>query len=296
MRMRQLEAFRATILHGTISSAAKSLKTTQPTISRQLTDLEYSLKLKLLIRRKGQVVPTPDGMVFYRRLDDVFDAFAKLRNTAQDISLDRGKTLKILSLPALSINIIPEIIKEFSFRHSDVSITMNTTDIKNYFNMIMDDDLDIAFGNYMGEQPSAEQIILANVNYICALPSNHRLCAKKIINEEDLIGENLISLDGNNIFIFHQHEELYERIKPIKQFNTQHSVNAYPLVHQGLCSGILEPFSAPIWAATGVEIRPFKPEISYKYSAYIKQDRKLSPLIIELLEIAAKKFKEYETK
>ena len=75
----------------TISSAAKSLKTTQPTISRQLTDLEYSLKLKLLIRRKGQVVPTPDGMVFYRRLDDVFDAFAKLRNTAQDISLDRGK-------------------------------------------------------------------------------------------------------------------------------------------------------------------------------------------------------------
>ena len=73
-------------------------------------------------------------------------------------------------------------------------------------------------------------------------------------------------------------------------------MNAYPLVHQGLCSGILEPFSAPIWAATGVEIRPFKPEISYKYSAYIKQDRKLSPLIIELLEIAAKKFKEYETK
>ena len=68
--------------------------------------------------------------------------------------------------------------------------------------MIMDDDLDIAFGNYMGEQPSAEQIILANVNYICALPSNHRLCAKKIINEEDLIGENLISLDGNNIFYF----------------------------------------------------------------------------------------------
>ncbi len=294
MRMRQLEAFRATILNGTISSAAKSLKTTQPTISRLLADLEYSLQLNLLHRRKGRVVPTPEGMAFYRKLDEVFDAFSKLKNAAEDISRNKQQDIRIISLGALSVSIIPEILEEFTANHPKVSITLNTTDVKSYFNMIMDEDLDIAFGNQMGEQPGVEQAILAKVDYICALSPNHPLAEKDVIFEEDLIGERLIALDSDEVLAFHQHTDLYKRIKPETPFSTQHSANAYSLVCKGLCSGILEPFSAPIWAAKGVKIRPFKPSISYKYSAYYKENRKDSWVIRELLEIASKKFKHYE--
>ncbi|MFD2207866.1 LysR family transcriptional regulator [Kiloniella antarctica] len=295
MRMRQLEAFRATIVNGTISSAAKSMKTTQPTISRLLADLEYSLKLNLLHRRKGRVVPTPEGMAFYRKLDEVFDAFSKLQNMAEDLSRDKKQEIRIISLGALSISIVPEILEEFSSNHPDVSIILNTTDVKSYFNMIMDEDLDIAFGNQMGEQPGVEQVILAKVDYVCALPPNHPLCEKDIINEEDLIGEKLIALDSDDVLAFHQHTDLYKRINPITQFSTQHSANAYSLVKQGLCCGVLEPFSAPIWAASGVNIRPFRSKISYKYSAYFKENRKQNWVIRELLEIAERKFKKYES-
>ncbi len=295
MRMRQLEAFRATILNGTISSAAKSLKTTQPTISRLLADLEYSLQLNLLHRRKGRVVPTPEGMAFYRKLDEVFDAFSKLKTAAEDISRDKQQEIRIISLGAISISVVPEIIEEFTANHPDINVTLNTTDVKSYFNMLMDEDLDIAFGNQMGEQPGVEQVILAKVDYICALPPQHPLCEKKIIHEEDLIGEKLIALDSDDVLAFHQHTDLYKRINPVTQFSTQHSANAYSLVNKGLCSGVLEPFSAPIWAAMGVNIRPFKPTISYKYSAYFKEDRKQSWVIRELLEIAGRKFKKYET-
>ncbi len=295
MRMRQLEAFRATILNGTISSAAKSLNTTQPTISRLLSDLEYSLKLTLLHRRKGRVVPTQEGMIFYRKLDDVFEAFTKLKTAAEDISRDRKQELRIISLGALSISIVPEIMEEFTANHPEISIIINTTDVKSYFNMIMDENLDIAFGNQMGEQPGVEQVILAKVDYVCALPPNHPLCEKDIVYEEDLIGEKLIALDSDDVLAFHQHTDLYKRINPITQFSTQHSANAYSLVKQGLCSGVLEPFSAKLWAASGVEIRPFKPTISYKYSAYYQETRKQNPIIKELVDIAARKFKKYET-
>ena len=295
MRMRQLEAFRATIFTGTISSAAKSLKTTQPTISRLLSDLEYSLKLNLLHRRKGRVVPTPDGMAFYRKLDEFFEVFSKLKNAAEDISRDKEQSLRVVCLPALSIGIIPEIIEEFTEIHPEITIALNSAGVQGYFNMIMDEDLDIAFGNQMGELPGVDQITLAKVEYVCALSPSHPLCSKETIVEDDLIGEKLISLDCDEELNFHQHTDLYKKINPILQFSTKHSANAYSLVRQGLGSAILEPFSAPIWAAAGVEIRPFRPKMSYKYSAYVQKNRMQSEIIREFLEIAVKKFKKYDT-
>ncbi|MCZ4280446.1 LysR substrate-binding domain-containing protein [Kiloniella laminariae] len=295
MRMRQLEAFRATILNGTISAAAQKLKTTQPTISRLLADLEYSLKLNLFHRRKGRVVPTPEGMEFYRKLDEVFDAFTKLRTAAEDISRDKEKELRVISLPALSISIVPEILEEFSSNHPDISISLNSSDVVSYFNRIKDDDIDIALGNQMGEQPGVEQITLAKVNYICALPPGHPLAEKEFICAADLEGERMIGLDSDQILSFQQHADLYEAIHAKQQFSTQHSGNAYALVRQGLGISLLEPFSAPIWAAAGVVIRPFYPKLVYRYSAYIQKNRVQVGIINELLEIATRKFKKYGT-
>jgi len=293
--MRQLEAFRATIMKGTVSAAAKSLKITQPTVSRLLADLEHSLQLNLLQRRKGQVVPTAEGMAFYRKLDNVFDAFSQLRDAAKDISRDNEKSLYIISLPALSISIVPEIIKEFSIIHPEVSITLDTSPVREYFSRIMDDSLDIAFGNHMGDQPNIEQLSLATVEYVCALPPKHRLAKKEVITPDDLEGECLITLTQGENLLFQKHEDCFKEINHIKKFNTLYSGNAYAMILQGLGVAILEPFSAPLWKAVGVEIRPFKPKLEYTYSAYYQEKKKQNRIIKEMLNIAKNKFKEYET-
>ena len=59
MELRVLKYFLAVARDGIIAVAANSLHLTQPTLTRQLQDLEKELKQKLLIRGKYKVTLTP---------------------------------------------------------------------------------------------------------------------------------------------------------------------------------------------------------------------------------------------
>lgn len=63
MDLRLLEYFLAVAEIGNITKAAERLHTTQPTVSRQLRDLEESLGVTLLTRGKRQVTLTDAGTI-----------------------------------------------------------------------------------------------------------------------------------------------------------------------------------------------------------------------------------------
>jgi len=58
MNLRQLEAFRATMVAGTVTGAAARLRISQPAVSRLISQLERTTKLVLFIRSKQRVYPT----------------------------------------------------------------------------------------------------------------------------------------------------------------------------------------------------------------------------------------------
>ena len=67
MEIRVLKYFLAVAREGSITGAANSLHLTQPTLTRQLQELEKELRQKLLIRGKHKVTLTLEGMILYRR-------------------------------------------------------------------------------------------------------------------------------------------------------------------------------------------------------------------------------------
>ncbi len=64
MDLRLLEYFLAVAKAGNITKAAEQLHVTQPTISRQLMDLEETMGASLFIRGKRQVTLTEAGVLF----------------------------------------------------------------------------------------------------------------------------------------------------------------------------------------------------------------------------------------
>ena len=296
MKMRQLEAFRATILHGTLSAAADSLRTSQPTITRLIADLEYSLQFPLLVRRKGRVFPTSEGIAFYDQMDELFDAFAKLRISAADIHQDRNRALRIISLPALSMTVVPEIIKQFSLVEPDVSANVISVGIRTYFNKIREADTDIAFGNQLGPQPGIEQVTLAEVDYVCVLPPGHRLATRAVVDILDLDDERIITPHDDEENVFHKHDELFEsaNISIEQRYYCQSSGTAYAMVMRGLGIAILEPFSATIWEKSGVITRPFTPKLKYQYSACFNKNLSRIHSVRKMLDISKTVFADYQ--
>ena len=71
MEIRVLRYFLAVAREGNITGAAASLHLTQPTLSRQIRDLEEELGQKLLIRKSHKVMLTPEGMLLRKRAEEI---------------------------------------------------------------------------------------------------------------------------------------------------------------------------------------------------------------------------------
>ncbi len=77
MEIRVLKYFLTVAREGSITGAANSLHLTQPTLSRQLQDLEKELGQKLLVRGKYKVSLTPEGMILKKRAQEIVEMVEK---------------------------------------------------------------------------------------------------------------------------------------------------------------------------------------------------------------------------
>ena len=107
MEIRVLKYFLAVAELGSITKAANSMHLTQPTLSRQLQDLENEFGQKLFVRGSKNIILTPEGMILRKRAKEIIELVEKAENefssikdeTAGDIFIGAGetKTIKIIA-------------------------------------------------------------------------------------------------------------------------------------------------------------------------------------------------------
>lgn len=100
MELRVLRYFLGVAREGSITGAAQALHVTQPTLSRQLKDLEDELGQQLFIRGSHSVSLTPEGMLLRKRAEEIMEMVHKTEaefdsmgdNIAGDIHIGGGET------------------------------------------------------------------------------------------------------------------------------------------------------------------------------------------------------------
>ena len=101
--VRQLEAFRAVIQHGSVTGAAEALGLSQPAISKALALLETETGLSLFERRNRRLVPTAEALILHGEVDKMFLALTRIVGLSRELkSLAHGQ-LSVVSTPAISI-------------------------------------------------------------------------------------------------------------------------------------------------------------------------------------------------
>ena len=84
MELRTLRYFLAVAQEGNITRAADILHLTQPTLSRQIMDLERELGVTLMLRGKNGLTLTDDGTFFRQRAQEIVELADRLeKNFAQ---------------------------------------------------------------------------------------------------------------------------------------------------------------------------------------------------------------------
>lgn len=77
MELRVLRYFLTIAREGNITNAANALHVTQPTLSRQIHDLEEELGQQLFVRGSHNVTLTPEGMLLRKRAEEILDLVQK---------------------------------------------------------------------------------------------------------------------------------------------------------------------------------------------------------------------------
>lgn len=128
MDLRLLEYFLAVAKTGNITKAAEQLHVTQPTISRQLMELEETMGAPLMIRGKRQITLTDAGVLFQQRAQEIIDLMDKTSRDIVDQNDLVGGTVSIGCVESCVSRMLPEVLKDFSTLHPKVGYELYSAD------------------------------------------------------------------------------------------------------------------------------------------------------------------------
>lgn len=120
MELRVLRYFLAVAREGTITRAAHLLHVTQPTLSRQLQDLEEELGQKLFIRSNHSITLTPEGMFLRKRAEEIMELVNKTEAEFNSMGKIIGGDIYIGGGETEAMKLIAGIINELRDDFPDI--------------------------------------------------------------------------------------------------------------------------------------------------------------------------------
>ena len=193
MEIRVLEYFLAVAREQSISAAADFLHLTQPTLSRQLKDLEDEFGKQLFIRGNRKVTLTEDGLYFRKKAEEIVTLAhrteAEMKNTDRNISGDiyigTGESMSIRNI----IRIAHKVQKEYDGIHFHFT-SGDTVDLVDRLDKGLF-DFCILYGDI--DQSKYEYITLPYIeSWGVIMPSSCELASKERIETKDLWDKPLI--------------------------------------------------------------------------------------------------------
>lgn len=288
---RQLAAFRAVIVSGSVTAAGKILHVTQPAVTRLIKDLESQLGLTLFNRRAGRMTPTSHAQTLYRDVERYFYSLDRVLEAARTLRNNRGGQLRIAAMPTLSSRTLPEAISRFRRRYPDIDVTIESEVSIRILDAVMNNEVDLGIGRVPKERDDLARLDMPTSDAICILPKHHKLTEQSEISASDLNGEAMITIGASSLLRLQVDSALrLAGVTPASTIQTLFSNTASTYVAHGLGIAIVDLFSILGADLSQVEIRPFRPRIPFDFAAiYPSGDR--SPLAIafarELREVVA---------
>lgn len=198
MEIRVLNYFLAVAREENFTKAAAQLHVTQPTLSRQIADLEQELGVKLFVRSNHNIVLTEDGMILKRRAQEILSLADKTKRDFLQKGEALSGTISIGSGEFRSTEYLAKIIAEFRKKFPDIKYEIysgNAHNIRDYIERglldigLMSEPIDMRKYNYIN-MPVKEQ-------WGAFVPGDSPLFEKDSVCPEDLKGMSIIAPTGD---------------------------------------------------------------------------------------------------
>ena len=275
MDIRLLRYFLAVAREENITRAAKHLHMAQPSLSKQMMELEAELGRQLLIRGKRRITLTQDGILLRKRAEEIVALMDKteqeLRGSRETLSgrISIGGTpgKRILETAAALRNANPEVV--FEFYSSDATDVTERLDQGSLDFAVLLEPVDTLKYEYVSLGEAAHWGLL--------LPEDSPLAAKPAVERSDLSAVPLIlhRRAGLQREIAHWAQVDLEQLNITATYNVPNG-DASTFVRSGLGYFLTSDNHLPQQLDPGLCFRPLSPVIEFRHALVWKRYAVLS--------------------
>jgi LysR family hca operon transcriptional activator len=197
MELRHLRYFLAVAEEGSLTVAAeRRLHTAQPSLSRQIRDLEYEVGAQLLVRSARGVELTDSGRAF---LDHARFALVQVDaavEAARRAARPTKPTFALGFLTGQEVDWLPESMRILRDELPNIEVSVSSQYSPDLAQGLLRGKLDLAFMRPEAQMPDLDYKVIVKEPLIVAIPSDHRLASQDAIAIQDIAGEIFIGMSN----------------------------------------------------------------------------------------------------
>ncbi|NYB72953.1 LysR family transcriptional regulator [Sedimentibacter hydroxybenzoicus DSM 7310] len=241
MDIRVLRYFLAVAREENISNAAKILHVTQPTLSRQLMELESELGVKLFLRSSGNrsITLTEEGMLLRKRAEEILDLVEKTESELVAPGESISGDIYIGSGETHVISLLSKVIKDIREEHPDIHFHFFSGNADNVTERLDNGLIDFGVLAEPSNISKYDSILLPEADtWGLLMRKDHPLAKKDYIEACDLQGIPLISSSQrltDNAFSNWMMDD-YEKLNIVGTYTLLY--NASLLVKDNICCAL----------------------------------------------------------
>ncbi len=262
MRLRHIEVFHAVYEHGSISSAARMLNVSQPSVSKVLRHAEDQLGYELFYRTKGRLVATQQAHELFAEVAEVYTSLSKLTRTAHNIGARKGGHLRIAVLPAIGLAVAPRAIARLCAGDDDVSSEITTLHSREMDRCLHERACDVAVGFRLAHHPGIKQVELGRPRLVLVTPYEAHGSTDRPVPIEALHDVNFVGVrdSGPLADAFVNELNRYE-IAPREVVTSHTYYAALALVREGMGSAVTDEYTAAALATPDLSYYRLEPNV-----------------------------------
>lgn len=280
---RMMEAFYTVMVAGSVSGAARALGISQPAVSRLLKQFEEELGFALFYRGKGKLTPTPEAHLLSVDVGHALDSIDRVSRSADDVRRYGVEYLRIGVTPMLYQAVLHRLLEHFLTDQPHLVLTMETGVTGTMVELLLRDQVEIAFASLLSGHPGIEAIPLIETESVVLLPRGHWLSDKESIDPEDLSEVPLIAMT-RRYPSRHRIEQFFRSAGVSMNLHAETNFTSAicDLVRMGQGVAIMNALSWDGGDGT-LEVRPLTSRLGNRYGILHVADRDLSRVALQLV-------------
>lgn len=263
MEIRVLRYFLTVVREESITKASEVLHITQPTLSRQLAQMEEEIGVKLFDRGARKIKLTNEGILLRRRAEEILQLVDKTEKELVEQEEQVEGKISVGCGEIASVQLLAELFREFHQKYPRVTFDIFTATADLVKEQMDKGLLDLGL---LLEPIDMEKYDFIRMNmkekWVVLMPSNDPLAEKECITASDLSELPLILPRRMQV----QSElaswfgDYYKNLNVL--FTGNLSTNSAVMVKQGLAYSVVIEGAVPFWDSSKVTYRPLYPELS----------------------------------